>query len=62
MSTSINIKDDGDEKVLISINEDPIAVIDHDTFGWAGMEIVIKLVEEIADNFGIEVYNTQDIV
>lgn len=62
MGTRINITDDGDETVLIGVGEDVIATIDHGRFGWAGMEEVIKLVENIAETFGIEVHNEQDIV
>lgn len=62
MSTSIQITDDGDETIIVSIEEDEIGRFDHDEFGWAGMEKVINLVEEIAETFDIFVHNTQDIV
>lgn len=62
MSTRIYIEDDGDEAVFIKVNEDVIGTVDHDAYGWAGMKEVIKLVETLAETFGIPVTNTQDIV
>lgn len=62
MSSRIFIEDDGDETILVNINEETIGSFDHDEFGWAGMEAVIKAVEAIADAFGIPITNNQDIV
>ena len=62
MSTRLYITDDGDEVVNFSINEEIIGTVDHGEFGWAGMEKVIKLVEEICETFGIPLTNVQDIV
>lgn len=62
MSTRIYITDDGDEVVFIKINEDILAKVDHGRYGWAGMEEIINLVEDLAETFGIPITNTQDIV
>lgn len=59
---NIYITDDGDEVVFIKVEEDVIAEVSHEAYGWYGMENVIKLVEDLAEAFGIEVYNSQDIV
>lgn len=59
---SIRITDDGDEQVFFHIEEELVGVVDHGEYGWAGMTAVIKLVEDIAEAHGIEVYNAQDIV
>lgn len=62
MSTRIYIDDDGDERCFIRVEEEVIATIDHETYGWSGMRAVIELVEEIAETFGIPITNHQDIV
>lgn len=60
--SNVYITDDGDEVVFIKVEEDVIAEVSHDAYGWAGMQQVIKLVEDLAETFGIEVYNSQAIV
>ena len=62
MSSRIVIDDDGDEVIHIRINDEIIARVDHDTYGWSGMSSVIEIVEAIADSFNIPVANNQDIV
>lgn len=62
MSTTVYISDDGDEEVIIRVNEDTIARINHEDFGWDGMDKVVKLVEELGEAFGFQVSNLQDIV
>lgn len=62
MSTRIVIEDDGDEVVIFRVSEEVIGTADHDAYGWDGMARVIDLVENIAETFGIEVTNRQDIV
>lgn len=62
MSTRLYIDDDGDEVVYFRVNEEVIGSVDHGEFGWAGMESVIKIVEKVAETFGIPLTNEQDIV
>lgn len=62
MSNAIYIDDDGDEAVFVRVEEEVIAMITHEDYGWGGMRQVIALVEDIAETFGIDYYNTQSIV
>lgn len=62
MSNRIVIDDNGDEVVHIRINDEIIARVDHETYGWSGMSSVIETVEAIAESFGIPVTNNQNIV
>lgn len=58
----ITITDDGDETVFVKLNGEDLFEVDHDMYGWAGMEAVINAVTKLADATGVEVENTQDIV
>lgn len=62
MSTKLYITDDGDEVVYFHVNEENVGMVDHGAYGWEGMTEVIRLVENIAEAFGVPVSNTQDIV
>ena len=62
MSKQLHITDDGDEVVFFKIGDELIGSVDHGLYGWAGMEEAIKLVTHMAEVFGVEVVNTQDIV
>ena len=59
------ITDDGDETVFINVIgiEDHIVVrVDHDRYGWAGMEAIIEFVEDTAKMLNVTVRNNQNIV
>lgn len=61
----ITITDDGDEVVFITVSfGDQVVTInvDHERYGWAGMEAIIDCIEDTAKQFNIPVTNTQDIV
>jgi hypothetical protein len=62
MSTVLYIVDDGDETVDFVVNEEVIHSVNHDEHGWAGMEDAIKFAKELADTFGFEVIERQDVV
>lgn len=59
----IEIVSDGDERVCIYTgggtdpafgDRDLIAIVNHDEHGWAGMDAVIRVVEEICEIYNIE--------
>lgn len=58
MSTSIYLERPDDETLLVRIEEDVVASVNHDEHGWSGMSAVENVVREIADAFGIEVYES----
>lgn len=57
MSTSIYIERPDDETVLIRVGEEEIACVNHDVHGWAGMNAVENVVRELADTFGLPLYD-----
>ena len=72
MSKSIQITDDGDEVVFVKVvdydarsgKNSVIETIelDHDLFGWAGMEAGIERIKRLASALDVPVVDTQDVV
>ena len=51
----LRIEFDGDEAYEITYDEKPVANVNHDEHGWAGMEAVLEAVTRLAKYADIEV-------
>lgn len=60
--SEVLITDDGDERIFVSVDGQRIATIDHETYGWYGMEKAVTLLLDLADEVGFKVDNEQGLV
>lgn len=62
MGDTVYIYDDGDETIIIKINEYEIGSFGHDEYGWHGMESIIKMVHTLSETFNFGIIDRQEIV
>ena len=59
---TVTLTDDGDEVVMVEVEGALIGGIDHETFGWYGMEQVINLIQSLGEALEFGVDNEQNIM